>query len=210
MAAVLHGLILLLPSHFMMTDAPDAWQEPIVYLTLMAELPLPSPPTHPAPPLPLAEPPPAAPAPPEETVPLHRPLRLSARHPLKKMNKVEEAPAAPVPPDIAPRPEISGPEAAANAADPQKENRPPSVIHRPPPEYPSRARRNGWEGIVVVKALVDTAGRVHEARIAGKSDHEILDRAAVAGVRSWRFQPGQKDGQNAAMWVQIPVRFELE
>lgn len=218
MAAVLHTLILSLPSHFLTADTPDAAQEPIVYLTLMPELPVPPTPRYSS--QPLAQPPPPPPPEQEETANQKPPPMLSARHPVKKMKMAlaKDPPASPARRDTVLRAEPAVPEAATAGADPQAaasrivhvENRPPSAIHTPPPEYPPRARRNGWEGLAVVMALIDPAGRVHEARITEKSGHEVLDRAAVAGVRSWRFQPGRKDGQNAAMWVEVPVRFQLE
>ncbi len=79
----------------------------------------------------------------------------------------------------------------------------------PPPEYPRLARRRGLEGTVLLEVLVDRNGRVLEVSVQTSSGHSILDRAAIRGVRSWRFSPGTIDGQPSDMRVRVPVRFHL-
>ncbi len=37
----------------------------------------------------------------------------------------------------------------------------------------------------------------------------MLDRAAVAAVKSWHFLPAMRDGRPVSAWVEIPVRFHL-
>ena len=39
--------------------------------------------------------------------------------------------------------------------------------------------------------------------------HVDLDRAAVEAVRQWRFEPGRRGEEPAAMWVLLPVEFRL-
>jgi protein TonB len=41
------------------------------------------------------------------------------------------------------------------------------------------------------------------------SGFEMLDRAAIAAVRRWVFEPGRRGGNPVAAWVQVPVRFAL-
>jgi len=77
------------------------------------------------------------------------------------------------------------------------------------PAYPPLARLRGYQGVVVlfVEVLVD--GRVGQVGIMRSSGHEILDRAGLEAVRTWRFEPGRKEGRAVTMSVEVPVRFVL-
>jgi protein TonB len=37
----------------------------------------------------------------------------------------------------------------------------------------------------------------------------MLDAAAAAAVRQWRFKPATSKGEPVAVWVGIPVKFTL-
>lgn len=77
------------------------------------------------------------------------------------------------------------------------------------PRYPESARREGIEGITLLKfqVLIDgTVGRILIERSAG---HQELDRTAVEAIKQWRFEPARRGSQPIAVWVALPVRFEL-
>ena len=78
------------------------------------------------------------------------------------------------------------------------------------PPYPRRARRLGYEGIVMLKVLIDENGRVDDLAVLESSGHSVLDRAALSAVRKWLFEPGTEGGIKKKMWVKIPVRFDLK
>ncbi|SDF13271.1 energy transducer TonB [Sporomusa acidovorans] len=102
---------------------------------------------------------------------------------------------------------------AAAPAQPQVEQEPdrrPSVAYGPHPGYPSEARRNRWQGKVIISALVDTSGDVIDVRVTESSGYDILDQSAADVVLSqWRFNPGYRSGQRVREWVNVPVRFKL-
>lgn len=79
-----------------------------------------------------------------------------------------------------------------------------------PPSYPRLARRKGYEGKVLMDVLVGVNGEVMVVKIAVSSGYHILDRASLKAVQTWRFEPGHRGGQKAAMWVKVPIRFRLE
>jgi protein TonB len=79
----------------------------------------------------------------------------------------------------------------------------------PPIAYPLVARRRNYEGTVMLDVLVGSDGMVRDLRLAGSSGYPVLDRSAMAQVRTWRFEPARKGEQPIPMWVKIPVRFEL-
>ena len=62
----------------------------------------------------------------------------------------------------------------------------------------------------MLRVLINARGRVDDLRVVASSGHRILDRAALSAVRKWRFEPGTEDGEKKAMWVKIPINFDLK
>lgn len=80
-----------------------------------------------------------------------------------------------------------------------------------PVAYPDEARRDGVQGMVLVKALVGKDGHVKEASVdLEKPAPEILAKAAVEAVRQWTFEPGKAKGEPQEVWIVVPVNFKLQ
>jgi len=77
------------------------------------------------------------------------------------------------------------------------------------PAYPESARRAGIEGTSMLKFEITESGTVSKITVEKSSGHEGLDRAAIAAVQRWRFEPARRGAQAVAVWVTLPVRFEL-
>jgi protein TonB len=93
------------------------------------------------------------------------------------------APAPEPPPPPAPEPVPAEPTGVDDA--------PPLLLASPAPNYPSIARRRGWEGSVVLVMRLDSEGRVVDAQVETSSGHAVLDEAARAQVlRAWRYVAG--------------------
>lgn len=86
----------------------------------------------------------------------------------------------------------------------------PRTAGNRPPDYPSLARKRGWQGRVVLAVEVDSEGAAKEVRVENGSGHDLLDEAALRAVRGWRFEPANRDGQPVAMQVLVPVSFVLQ
>lgn len=86
----------------------------------------------------------------------------------------------------------------------------PLLVHQVKPPYPLRARREGVEGFVVVRFLVDASGRVREARVVRADPPGFFEKAALGAVRRWRFVPGKVAGRPVDTWVVVRIRFQLE
>lgn len=86
---------------------------------------------------------------------------------------------------------------------------PPTPQRTARPVYPWSARRNGWEGDVLLRVEVDPRGGVSTVRVERSSGHQVLDRAASQAVRSWRFRPARHGLQPVTAEVRIPVQFRL-
>jgi TonB family protein len=79
----------------------------------------------------------------------------------------------------------------------------------PKPEYPDRARREGQEGTVLLRVLVDQEGRSQWVEISRSSGHAALDGAAVETVKRWRFHPARQGEGRVESRVLIPIVFRL-
>ena len=86
----------------------------------------------------------------------------------------------------------------------------PDYKTNPPPVYPRLARRRGYEGTVLMEVLVSREGRVEALRLLESSGHDVLDREAMAAVKTWLFEPGRMGKEKVDMWVKVPVRFKLK
>lgn len=84
-----------------------------------------------------------------------------------------------------------------------------AYLHAPEPEYPRSAREDGEEGVVVVRVRVSRDGLPAEVRLERSSGSRALDRAAVAGVKLWRFVAASDGTHAVESWIDIPIRFRL-
>jgi TonB family protein len=84
----------------------------------------------------------------------------------------------------------------------------PRLIHKVEPEYSQEARDAGLEGAVVLGVEVGTDGLAHDIRVLRRLGMG-LDEKAVATVRSWKFEPGTRDGKPVAVPATIEMNFRL-
>jgi len=77
------------------------------------------------------------------------------------------------------------------------------------PLYPESARKAGAQGITLLKLRVLENGKVGEVQIEQSAGHPDLDMAAADAVRRWLFEPARMGKQPIAVWVLLPVKFEL-
>jgi protein TonB len=77
------------------------------------------------------------------------------------------------------------------------------------PRYPESARRAGAHGVTLLKLLVLDSGTVGEIVIEKSAGHRDLDNAAADAVKKWRFEPARVGNKPVAVWVLLPIKFEL-
>jgi protein TonB len=132
---------------------------------------------------------------------------------LTKLPEPEVMPSPPAPVAAPPKPKLV-PQKVQPAVPPRPtapalvEARPAADANRPP-TYPEMARRNGWQGLCMVRVAVDATGRPGAVSVARSSGYGILDQAALAAVRKWKFTPRLVRGAAAASTVEVPVNFSL-
>jgi TonB family protein len=86
----------------------------------------------------------------------------------------------------------------------------PRYGENPKPPYPPEARRKGYYGEVLLKVEVLSNGQVGEIEVKKSSGHDVLDRSALSTVRKWKFIPARKGETPVSLWVNIPIRFQLQ
>jgi protein TonB len=77
------------------------------------------------------------------------------------------------------------------------------------PRYPESARRVHAQGVTLLKVRVLENGRVGEIKVEKSAGHRDLDRAASEAVKQWLFEPALRGKDPVAVWVSLPVSFEL-
>ncbi|MGD9161075.1 MAG: energy transducer TonB [Desulfobacteraceae bacterium] len=80
----------------------------------------------------------------------------------------------------------------------------------PAPKYPRMARKKGYQGTVLLSVYVNKEGKVDDLWLFESSGYKILDNAALKAVKDWLFEPGRRGDKAVDMWVEVPVKFELE
>ena len=82
----------------------------------------------------------------------------------------------------------------------------PKLIKMVQPEYPQEAVMRGIEGWVDVSLDVSAAGNVVASRIEDSSRGRLFNRAALAAVQQWKYQP--RDAQATTETVFVRLKFQ--
>jgi TonB family protein len=85
---------------------------------------------------------------------------------------------------------------------------PKALLPRRMAEFSEAARKQHFQGVVVLDVVVDKTGRVSRVSIA----HALgmgLDEEAVNTVASWRFAPGTRNGEPVDVAMQVETSFHL-
>lgn len=85
--------------------------------------------------------------------------------------------------------------------------RPPRQLVRIDPDYPTIARANRVEGVVVIDAVIDEQGDVTRARAISGSG--LLIPAALKAVMRWKYEPTYLDGMPVSIEMEVEVGFHL-
>jgi periplasmic protein TonB len=84
----------------------------------------------------------------------------------------------------------------------------PKVIYQPDPEYSEEARKAKFSGTCVLWLVVGPDGKARDIRVA-RTLGLGLDEKAIEAVKTWRFEPGMKDGKPVATQLNVEVTFRL-
>jgi protein TonB len=85
---------------------------------------------------------------------------------------------------------------------------PPRKIVDVQPIYPPLAQMAHVEGVVVLEAIIGTAGEVEDVRVLRSVP--LLDQAALDAVRQWRYTPTLLNGVPVRVIMTVTVNFKLK
>jgi len=85
--------------------------------------------------------------------------------------------------------------------------RAPQRIVNVTPVYPAIAREAHAQGLVIIEATIDERGNVARAQIL--KSIPLLDEAALAAVRQWKFTPTMLNGVAVPIVMTVTVNFAL-
>jgi protein TonB len=113
-------------------------------------------------------------------------------------------PTSAPPPEVVPLPPPPQPRVARVGHQGIRE---PKRVQYIIPEYPEIARNARIEGTVILEAVLDVTGRVQSVRVLRSV--ALLDHAAIAAVRQWRYTPTELNGVPVQVLMTITVTFSL-
>ena len=69
----------------------------------------------------------------------------------------------------------------------------PKVVKKVPPEFPNEATKRGISaGSVKAKVSIEADGKVSNVEILEAEPKKVFDRAVIAALMEWKFEPGEK------------------
>lgn len=86
--------------------------------------------------------------------------------------------------------------------------KPPRVIYQQEPEFSESARQAKYHGVIVLGLIVNDEGLPTKIHIVSPLGFG-LDAKAVQAVKTWRFNPAEKDGHPVPAEIAIEVDFHL-
>jgi TonB family protein len=84
----------------------------------------------------------------------------------------------------------------------------PRILHVYLPQYTDKARNNGIEGELIVRALFQSDGKIKNLKVEKGLGHG-LDQRAIESVRRIGFLPAQLEGQAVDAYARIIFNFKL-
>jgi len=69
----------------------------------------------------------------------------------------------------------------------------PKVVKKVPPDFPNEAVKKGISaGSVKAKLTIEADGKVSAVEIVEAEPKRVFDRAVIAALMEWKFEPGEK------------------
>ena len=82
--------------------------------------------------------------------------------------------------------------------------------NNPPPDYPTIAVRQGWQGTVLLRVRVLQSGTVESVEVVRSSGKKVLDEAAIHTVERWVFAPSTRGNAAIDGFATVPIEFKLD
>lgn len=130
--------------------------------------------------------------------PMLTPEEMAAAHPI--------APQPPAPlPATSPAPLAPVTPGAPAPTAPPTGTSDPEPLSQPSPAYPARALDAEKEGVVHLRLYISPDGHVTDAKVLRAEPSGWFERAALDGVKRWRYAPSDYGGT-----TEVDVEFKLK
>ena len=77
------------------------------------------------------------------------------------------------------------------------------------PDYPASEQRRGIEGVVKVRVLIGTDGRVKAVELVSTDSPGFFEETRRRALAKWRFKPATRGGVAEESWKVMTVRFQI-
>lgn len=89
-------------------------------------------------------------------------------------------------------------------------SRAPVLVKNVDPKYPEQAFRDGIEGIVWLKVVIDSAGKVTDATITEDSGKDVgFEEAALEAAYKTKWKPALEKGRPISIYVTYKIEFAI-
>jgi TonB family protein len=92
----------------------------------------------------------------------------------------------------------------------QSETQEARLIQHVAADYPPEAARKGVEGSVDVSFTISPEGKVSDITVTSAVPSDIFNRAAIAAVRRWKYEPKTVNGVPVEAHQQLRLQFKLD
>jgi protein TonB len=83
----------------------------------------------------------------------------------------------------------------------------PRRLSGEPPGYTREAREARVEGLMILRCVITTSGRVERCQVLQRVPH--MEAAVLDAVSRWRFAPAMLEGRPVAVRYNLKVRLQL-
>ena len=85
----------------------------------------------------------------------------------------------------------------------------PEKIHAPQPRSSEEARQGRVQGVVILQAVIDSAGKVVDVEVLKGLPLGLTD-SAIETVQEWQFKPATQNGKPVAVYLNLLINFSLQ
>jgi TonB family protein len=96
----------------------------------------------------------------------------------------------------------------ASSDEPPPVVREAKLVRRVNPDYPSAAKKEGITGFVDLQVTVSQDGLVKDATVLNSNPPDVFDKAALAAVRRWKYDPRFVDGLPSEAELKVHLDFQ--
>jgi protein TonB len=90
-------------------------------------------------------------------------------------------------------------------------SRAPVIVKNVDPEYPEQASREGVEGVVWLKVVIDSTGKVTDATVTVDSGKDVgFEEAALEAARKTKWKPALEKGKPISTYVTYKIEFAIK